>query len=167
MKYIVDVNGERLEVELGADGIRVDGRRVDARLTDVEGTPVHLLTVDGAVHRVASRRGDARGRYALWMGGYRYEVEALDERTRTVRDLTAAGAAASGPRPLVAPMPGLIVRVNVAVGDVVAVGQGVVVMEAMKMENELRTAAAGVVFAIHVQPGSTVEKGALLVELEA
>jgi pyruvate carboxylase subunit B len=164
VKYIVDVNGERLEVDLDADGIRVDGRRVDARLTDIEGTPVHLVTIDGGMHRVASRRGDARGKYALWMGGYRYEVEALDERTRAVHDLTAAAAVASGPRPLLAPMPGLIVRVHVAVGDTVEVGQGVVVMEAMKMENELRTTAVGVVKIVHVAPGVAVEKGALLIE---
>ncbi|MBK6488707.1 MAG: acetyl-CoA carboxylase biotin carboxyl carrier protein subunit [Gemmatimonadetes bacterium] len=164
MKYIVDVNGARLEVEVEADGVRVDGHVVDARLTDVEGTPIHLVTIGNEVHRVASRRGDSRGRYALWMDGYRYEVEALDERMRAIRDLTAADAETTGPRPLVAPMPGLIVRVHAAPGDRVEAGQGLVVMEAMKMENELRTQSVGVVRAVHVSAGMTVEKGALLVE---
>ncbi len=164
MKYIVDVNGERIEVEVGADGIRVDGRVVDARLTDIEGTPIHQLTIGSEVHRVASRRGDTRGAYALWMGGYRFEVEALDERMRAIRDLTAAHAVASGPRPLVAPMPGLIVRVHAKPGDTVEAGQGLVVMEAMKMENELRTTSVGIVRTVHVSPGMTVEKGALLLE---
>jgi len=167
VKYIVDVNGERLEVDLDADGVRVDGRRVDARLTDVDGTPVHLVTIDGGTHRVASRRGDARGRYALWMGGYRYEVEALDERTRAVHDLTAAAGSAAGPRPLLAPMPGLVVRVSVRVGDRVHPGDPLLVLEAMKMENELRASAPGVALAIHVQPGSAIEKGAVLVEFES
>jgi len=63
-------------------------------------------------------------------------------------------------------MPGLIVRVNVEPGDRVQSGQGLVVMEAMKMENELRAQAAGTVKAVHAKPGSAVEKGALLVELE-
>ena len=63
-------------------------------------------------------------------------------------------------------MPGLIVRVNVNPGDAVQAGQGLVVMEAMKMENELRSSAAGVVKAVHVAPGKAVEKGAVLVELE-
>ena len=93
-------------------------------------------------------------------------MEALDERTRTIRDLTAAAAGPAGPAPLVAPMPGLIVRVNVAPGDVVHAGQGLVVMEAMKMENELRAAAAGTVRAVHAAPGSAVNKGAVLVELD-
>jgi pyruvate carboxylase subunit B len=63
-------------------------------------------------------------------------------------------------------MPGLIVRVNVAVGDAIGAGAGLVVMEAMKMENELRAPAAGTVRAIHAAPGKAVEKGALLIELE-
>jgi biotin carboxyl carrier protein len=63
-------------------------------------------------------------------------------------------------------MPGLIVRVSVSVGDKVEAGQGIVVMEAMKMENELRATAAGVVKSIEVTAGTAVEKGALLVALE-
>jgi pyruvate carboxylase subunit B len=62
-------------------------------------------------------------------------------------------------------MPGLVVRVSVAVGDTVSAGQGLVVVEAMKMENELRASAAGVVTAVLAVPGHVVEKGALLVEL--
>jgi biotin carboxyl carrier protein len=97
--------------------------------------------------------------------GFRFDGEALDERTRAIRDITAVSAKASGPAPVVAPMPGLIVRVSVKVGDVVQAGQGVVVMEAMKMENELRAAAAGTVKAVNADPGKPVEKGAVLVEL--
>ncbi|MDE3052849.1 MAG: biotin/lipoyl-binding protein [Gemmatimonadota bacterium] len=63
-------------------------------------------------------------------------------------------------------MPGLIVRVHVKPGDVVQPGQGLVVMEAMKMENELRATAGGTVKAVAVAPGTAVEKGALLLELE-
>jgi pyruvate carboxylase subunit B len=61
-------------------------------------------------------------------------------------------------------MPGLVVRVEVAEGQSVTAGQGVVIMEAMKMENELKAEAAGVVGKILVQPGQAVEKGAVLIE---
>jgi len=164
VKYIVDVNGERLEVHLDADGVRLGDERVEAHLADVEGTPIHLVTIRRAQHRVAVRRGDGRGRYALWVDGYRFEVEALDERMRAIRDLTAAADRTAGPRPLVAPMPGLIVRVTVSEGDLVEAGQGVVVMEAMKMENELRATGVGTVKRVAVSPGMAVEKGAMLVE---
>ena len=166
MKYVVDVNGARVEVSLDADGIRVDGELVQAHLSGVEGTPIHLLTLGSAIHRIAVRRGDGRGRYSLWTDGYRFEVEALDDRTRAIRDLTGKDGRAVGPRPLVAPMPGLIVRVNVRVGDAVQAGQGLVVMEAMKMENELRASAAGTVTGVRAVAGTAVEKGAVLVELE-
>lgn len=92
-------------------------------------------------------------------------VDALDERTRALRDLTAASPGATGPAPLVAPMPGLIVRVTAVAGDVVSAGQGLVVIEAMKMENELRATAAGVVLSVRAVAGTAVEKGAILVEL--
>jgi pyruvate carboxylase subunit B len=161
----VDVNGQRVMVDLGPDGVTVDGVPVTAHLEYVEGTPLILLTVGGTLHRLAVQRGEGRGRYAIWSDDHRFEVEALDERRRAIRDMAGAGAASSGPAPLLAPMPGLVVRVNVQVGDQVQPGQPLVVMEAMKMENELRSTSAGVVRAVRAQPGAAVEKGAILVEL--
>lgn len=166
MKYIVDVAGERIEVELDGEEAVVDGERLAVHLADIEGTPVRLVTIGAAQHRVIARRGDARGRYVLALDGWRFAVEALDERTRAIRDLSATHAGPAGPSPIVAPMPGLIVRVAVGVGDRVTAGQGIVVMEAMKMENELRASADAVVRAIHATPGSAVEKGTRLVEFE-
>lgn len=165
MRYVVDVAGERHEVVLDGGTARLGEDAVAVALADVDGTPVRLVTIGGTQHRVVARRVGARGGYALWIDGWRFDIEALDERTRAIRDLSAAHAAAAGPAPVVAPMPGLIVRVQVAVGDRVEAGQGLVVMEAMKMENELRASAAGEVRAIHAVPGKAVEKGAVLVEL--
>jgi len=166
VKYFVTVNGEEHEVVLDGDGVHVNGAGVHAHVADVEGTPVRLVTIGDAVHRVLVRRGDRRGVYTLSLDGHRYEVDALDERARTIRELAGAAAAASGPAPLVAPMPGLIVRVDVKAGDVVQAGQGLVVMEAMKMENELRALADGTVKAVLVAVGTAVEKGAVLLEME-
>jgi pyruvate carboxylase subunit B len=166
VKYVVTVNGERFDVALDAGDARLDDGATPARLAEVEGTPVRLITIGDTVHRVVVRRGEGRGRLSLWIDGFRYEVEALDERTHAIREMSAASAAPAGPAPLKAPMPGLVVRVNVAVGDTVAPGQGLVVIEAMKMENELRSVAAGRVKAVHAAVGQAVEKGALLVEIE-
>lgn len=165
MKYIVDVNGERLTVELEGTTAIVNGAQLNVSLRRLEGTPVRLVCIGDQVHRVVARRGAERGAWELDVGGERYAVDALDERMRSIRDLTAAAGAASGPAPLLAPMPGLVVRVSVAVGDTVTQGQGLVVIEAMKMENELRTTAAGRVTAVHAVAGTAVEKGAVLVEL--
>ena len=165
MKYVVELNGERREVEVDGATVTLDGEKASAHLQDIPGAPVRLVTIGNEVHRVVARRGSTRGSYTLWVDGWRFEGEALDERTRAIREITAAAAGPSGPAPVVAPMPGLIVRVSVAPGDTVQGGQGVVVMEAMKMENELRASASGTVKAVHVAPGTAVEKGALLIEL--
>lgn len=167
MKYLVDVNGERIVVELDGAHADVEGARHDVSLSSIPGTPVRLVRIGEQVHRVVARRGTSRGTWHLDVDGTRVEAEALDERMRAIKDLTAASAAASGPAPLLAPMPGLVVRIAVAVGDTVQAGQGLVVIEAMKMENELRASAGGVVTAVRVTAGHAVEKGALLVELAA
>jgi pyruvate carboxylase subunit B len=167
MRYVVDLEGERYDVAIDGPSVSIGSESLTAHLEEIEGTPIKLVTIGDEVHRVIARRGAGRGSYTLWVGGHRFSVEALDERTRAIRDISAASAVASGPAPLIAPMPGLIVRVNVAPGDAVKPGQGLVVIEAMKMENELRAAAAGTVRAVSVAAGQAVEKGALLVELDA
>lgn len=165
MKYVVEVHGSRYDVEVGPDGVTFNGEHVCASLVDLPGSPVRQVTIGTEVHRVLSRRGTSRGQYTLLLKGHRHQVEALDARSRAIRDLSAATAGAAGPAPLIAPMPGMIVRVSVAPGDVVVAGQSLIVMEAMKMENELRAAGPGTVTAVRVIAGTAVQKGAVLVEL--
>jgi biotin carboxyl carrier protein len=167
LKYTVDVNGDRRTVTVDAEGVLIDGERVTAELEELENTPMSILRLGDTVHSVRVRRYGSRGRYSLWIEGHRYEVEALDERTRAIRDLQLARDVHVGPKPLVAPMPGLVVRVLVREGDTVHAGQGLVVVEAMKMENELRATVAGRVARVSVTAGTPVEKGALLVELHS
>ena len=166
MKYVVEVGGRTVDVELDGEQVSVNGVALAASLSELAGTPVALLSLGDSVHRVVVTRDSSRGRYVLSLDGRRYDVEALDERTHAIRQLSSSASGPKGPTPLVAPMPGLIVRVSVEVGASVQPGQGLVVMEAMKMENELRSASAGTVKAIRVGPGTAVERGAVLVELE-
>lgn len=167
MKYIIRLNDIEKSVSFGAEGAGYeDEPPTRAELSDIPGTPVRMVRFGTHVYKIVVDKREGRGRYTLWIDGYRFDAEALDERTRAIRDLSAANAAPSGPAPIKAPMPGLILRVNVKPGDKVTAGQGVVVMEAMKMENELRATASGIVKSVEVVAGSAVEKGALLVALE-
>jgi pyruvate carboxylase subunit B len=167
VRYVVQLNDERKAVSVDGDRIQFEnGPPAHADLSDIEGSPVRMVKIGTQVYRVVVKRRQGRGTYTLWVDGYRFETEALDERTRAIRDLSAARAGPTGPAPILAPMPGLIVRVNVKAGDEVEAGQGLVVMEAMKMENELRATGAGTVRSVEVAPGMAVEKGALLVALE-
>jgi pyruvate carboxylase subunit B len=166
MKYLVRIGDDDHAVLIDGEGVHIDGQDVAAHVEQIDGTPVRMVTIGNEVHRVVVRPGPSRGLYTIWLDGYRFDVEALDERTRAIRDLSGTSAAPSGPAPLKAPMPGLIVRVHVQVGETVQTGQALVAMEAMKMENELRATAAGKVKSILAGPGTAVEKGALLIELE-
>ena len=166
MKYIVSVLGREIEVDVDGEQVSVGGRPHLATLGRVPGTPVRQLLLDGRSEAMAVESG-AGGQWIITRRGERYEVEVLDERTRHIRGLTGGGDRARSAPTLKAPMPGLVVRVQVEAGQSIAAGSGVIVLEAMKMENELRAAAAGVVRTIRVQPGEAVEKGQVLVEFDA
>ena len=166
MKYHVTIGDTTHLVEIDGETVRIDGAECRAVLEALGGTPVQLVTIGREVHRVIAARGDARSVYRISIGGRRFQAEALNERARIIRELAGNSGKAAGPAPLVAPMPGLIVRIMAQPGDQVRAGQGLVIMEAMKMENELRAPTACVVRAIHVTPGNAVEKGTLLVDLE-
>ena len=166
MRYFVTVDGREYEVDLGPEGTFVDGTAVEADVEHVEGTALRSLLLDGTSHRILARREDG-GTWQLQLGGRRYRAEAVDERTRAIREMTGGAAGPLGPRPVTAPMPGLVVKIEVTVGDKVVPGQGVAIVEAMKMENELKAESAGVVTAIRVEPGEAVEKDQVLIELSA
>jgi pyruvate carboxylase subunit B len=166
MRYYVNLGERTVEIDIGADGVRVDGRPVAAELRAVEGTKVRHMIVDGRSLTIIAQPGEART-WQVHLDGLRFEAEVLDERTRAIRELTGRSAGPRGPKPVRAPMPGLIVRIEVELGQKVANGQGVAVIEAMKMENELRADGGGTVARILVAPGEAVQKGAVLVEFES
>ncbi|HMA38734.1 MAG TPA: biotin/lipoyl-containing protein [Gemmatimonadales bacterium] len=171
MKYYVRIGTRTVELEVDGGRVNVDGAWLEAHLAAIPGTPLYHLLLAGESWTVAAQplpgRGEGGGaRWALGAVGERAEVEAVDERTRAIQALT--GRKAGGPSGGVvrAPMPGLVVRVEVLEGQQVAAGAPLVVVEAMKMENELRAQRAGRVVKVHVRAGTAVEKGTALVTLE-
>ncbi|MBA3317348.1 MAG: hypothetical protein H0T50_04570 [Gemmatimonadales bacterium] len=165
MKYIVGIAGREIEVEVDGDRVTVIGSTRTASLRSIPGTTSRQLVLDGRPTGLTMRSA-GRGQWSVETRGDRWEVEVLDERTRHIRGLTAGSARQRGPKTLRAPMPGLVVRVLVETGHAVTAGAGLVVLEAMKMENELKAPATGVVRAVRVEAGQAVEKGQELVEFE-
>lgn len=163
MKYFVMVAGREIPVEVDGDRVVVDGRVVEAHLMRVPGTPLRHLVLDGASLTVAMER-TRPGSWQVAVAGTQLEAEVVDERTRHIRSLTGATTGPKSAAQLKAPMPGLVVRVLVSSGQAVVPGQGLVVLEAMKMENELRATSAAAIRAVAVVPGQAVEKGQVLVE---
>lgn len=165
MKYVVMIAGRSVEVEIDEARVRIGGRTVSASLEAIPGTPLRQLVLDGRPLTLAIE-SIGRGRWMLQSSGERWEVEVLDERARHIRSLTGAGDHRRSIQVLKAPMPGLVVRVLAKPGESIAAGTGVVVLEAMKMENELKAVETAVVKAVRVEPGQAVEKGQILVEFE-
>jgi biotin carboxyl carrier protein len=168
MRYYATLGGHERLVDLeplgeGRFHVSLDGgapRLVDA--ARLEGTSLHLL-VDGRSHE--AEVSDDEGAVVLRLGDVERRLELVDERRRRL-------AGASGPKAAIgravlkAPMPGKVVKLLVQPGDDVTEGQGVVLIEAMKMENELRSPKAGRVVSIVVVEGQTVEGRAELLSVE-
>lgn len=166
MKYAVTIAGRTFDVEVDGEQVTVGGRTYALRGEPLPGTPLWRFEGDGAVTSLPLE-AIRRGWWRLTVHGERLEAEAVDERTRHIRSLTSATGASRGAGALAAPMPGLVTRVLVEPGQAVAAGEGVIVLEAMKMENELKAPAAGVVREVAVRAGQAVEKGQALVTFEA
>ena len=164
MKYNVAIRGKTFEVDIDPDGIRIDGNAVEAVALQVAGTDVHSLLVDGASYRFVAS-SPAKGEWDVHVRGRHERAEVLDEHDKVVREMSAARAGPPGPRAVKAPMPGLVVKVEVEEGDLVEVGTGLLIVEAMKMENELVAEAPARVGGIHVASGQAVEKGQLLMDM--
>ncbi|UCF40525.1 MAG: hypothetical protein JSW43_12470 [Gemmatimonadota bacterium] len=163
MKYTVTVGKHTIPVEVKGDTVQLDGHPVRAVLAGFPRTPLRQLVVNGRARTFAMIRS-ADG-WLVQASGRAWSVEVLDERTSALRELTGRGRGHAAGGLIRAPMPGLVVRVEVEVGQKLEAGAGVVVLEAMKMENEITTPGPGIVRAVHVGPGAAVEKGAALVEL--
>ena len=165
MKYFVTVGERVVEVDVSGDGVTVDGKPVDARLEPVPGTPEVRLQLDGVWSTLAVDHHQGTAVRLVDQGALR-ELDVEDERSRYIRQLAGAGKTGDGQAVLKAPMPGLVLRILVAVGDEVAQGMPLLALEAMKMENELKATSAGKVRTVLVTAGQAVQKGQILLELE-
>jgi biotin carboxyl carrier protein len=143
--------------ELTVDGTTV---RVDAAKS---GPTVYSLIEDGRQWEASVEEKGAHG-FDVLVRGVLFHLEAEDERSGRLAQSAKGGA--SGPQTVEAEMPGKVIKVEVAVGDVVSEGQGVVILEAMKMENEIPSPIDGTVSNIDVAEGDTVESGAPLFTVE-
>ena len=164
MKYFATIGDVERIVNVG-DGIAgVDGEQFRAEIETVPGSDRRLLRVDGRTVVVGARKTD--GMWVIELEGRTFLVRVEDERSRSIRELAGAVQPEPSARSLAAPMPGLIVGIEVTEGDEVEQGQGLVIMEAMKMENELTADSAGTVTAVHVEVGQAVNKDEILLTLE-
>jgi biotin carboxyl carrier protein len=164
MLYDITIDGKSYRLDLN----RVDGRwscRLDGRELEVDAIlarpDVLSLRVGNLAYEIKSER--AANDLHLWVGSARFAAEVRDPRS--LRGRARAGEA-QGPKKIIAPMPGKVVRLLVSAGEAVEPGSGIAVVEAMKMQNEIKSPKRGTVRRILVTEGAAVNAGDVLAIVE-
>jgi biotin carboxyl carrier protein len=170
MKFEVRAQGRSFQVEIDGEApryrIQVDGRTLEVDAANLGDDALLTMLLDNVSVLAHTRIADPRrGLYDVSIAGKYRRLEVLDALAAATGQST--GAAQSGRHVLEAPMPGLVVAVHVASGARVAAGTPLVVIEAMKMQNELQSEVAGVVGDVKVRVGEAVESGTPLVVIDA
>ena len=168
MKYFAKV-GER-EYECAIDRsngqlvVTVGGCAYAVDLRHIPRSHAYALLLDSKSFEFTLEENDGEIECAGGAGLFHVRVE--DARTHAARAKTATAGGPTGPRPVKAIMPGIVREILVGEGDAVEAGQPLLILEAMKMQNEIRADRAGRVAKVHVSAEETVDKGAKLVEIE-
>lgn len=162
MKYITTVDGKEYQIEVVDEKhVRVGDRLLEVDFESVNGQPVFSVILDGKSYESFISESDEG--WQVLMRGRQYQVIVEDEREKRLRAAAGGGVAEGGEFNLKAPMPGLVVAIPVAEGQEIKKGQVLIILESMKMQNELKSPKDGIVERIRVKAGESVEqKQALL-----
>ena len=164
MKYITTIDDRQFTVEIiDEKHVSVDGKIYEIDFESVAGQPVYSLIVDGRSHESYIYQGDDN--WQVLMRGRLYPVTVEDEREKRLRAAAGGGVAETGEFHLRAPMPGLVVTIPIAEGQPVKRGQVILILESMKMQNELKAPRDGTIGRIRVRSGETVEQKQTLLSM--
>jgi biotin carboxyl carrier protein len=157
MKLEVIVNGRAGEVQLESSRFEYNGLERDYSM-ESSGPGIYSILIDGRSYQATVL---APG--TIQVNDRIFSVEIFDPRELRARSSTGAS---EGRQNILAPMPGKVVRLLIAAGDTVEAGQGLIVVEAMKMQNEMKSPKAGVVVEVKTASGATVSAGEILIVIE-
>jgi biotin carboxyl carrier protein len=163
MKYITIINDKTFEIDIDKDGrLLVNGEpvNVDFRALD---TMLYSMIMQGKSYELMIEERDHDVEISLH--GRVLTGQVLDERAQLLLTRRTGATAGSGELSIKAPMPGLIVAIPVSEGETVKQGQTIIILESMKMQNELKAPREGVVQRISVQAGQSVEQNKLLITI--
>jgi len=164
MKYITTIDEKEFEVEIVDEShIRIGERLLQVDFETVIGQPVFSLLLDGKSYEAFVYQGDED--WEVLLHGRQYQVKIEDEREKRLKAAAGGGITESGEFKLKAPMPGLIVTVLVEEGQEVKKGQVMLILESMKMQNELKVPRNGVVGRVRVKADESVEQKQVLLSV--
>lgn len=165
MKYITTVEDKQFLVEIiDEKHVSVDGKVYEVDFEPVSGQPFYSLIVDGKSHEGYAALGDEN--WQVLLQGRLYPVSVEDEREKRLRSAAGGGVIETGEYHLRAPMPGLVVTIPVEEGQAVKKGQVLLILESMKMQNELKSPRDGTIERIRVKPGESVEQKQTLLSVQ-
>jgi len=168
MRYRVRIGEKTYELEVEDNHsqlkLYLDGKPVDFDYEIIHESGLYSLILGGKHYRIWVEN-QKNGTYLLKLNQKSISAEVENERQALRRLLTPRKGGGGTAAVVKAPMPGMVLRIDARQGQTVAMGQGLAVIEAMKMENEIRSPVEGVVKKIHIQQGQAVEKGAPLFEI--
>jgi len=163
MKYEVVVGDNTYIIEVDEDHrIIFDDEVVDIDFTRIGDHGLHSMIVEDQSFEALVEQVDS-AHWQVFMEGKLYEVEVYEESIRRLQKRTALGADDSGELVVRAPMPGLVLSIAVSEGQEIESGDTVVILESMKMENELKAPRGGVIDRIEIEPGQSVEQNQVLI----
>lgn len=164
MKYYARIGLNEYEIEVDQETVTINGEKVVVDLRQSGVPELYSVLFGGQSHDMLIE--PQRFNYTITFRGEQFQVQVEDERTRKLNTGRKAPALPHGELAIRAPIPGLVVKVLVDVGDVIADGQPLVILEAMKMENEIRSLRAGTVRSIAVIQGQRVEQKEVLLVVD-
>ena len=165
MKYISTVNDIEYKIEIIDERhISVNGRQITVDFNSVSGQPVYSLLVDGKSFEGYVYPGEEE--WEVLLMGRQFEVMVEDERDKRLRATAGGSVFEAGEFHMKAPMPGMVVTILVEEGQSIEKGQVVLILESMKMQNELKAPRAGIVGQVRVKPGESVEQRQSLISVQ-
>ena len=166
MKYITTINDQEYEIDLiNEDIVKVNGVEYQVDFDEVAGQMIFSLIIDGKSFEARLTEGKDN----LWkvlLHGRLYEANVIDEREKRLSE--AAGIVIKGNRAYIlrSPMPGLITKLPVIVNDVIEESDVLLILESMKMQNELKSPQAGIVSEIRISEGENVVQNQILIVVD-
>ncbi len=166
-KYYVQAEDQTLEIDFEEQGsllaVKIGDERMLVDLQQVNEPSLFSLIIDNHSFEVFVE--EQADEYEVLIAGELFRLKVQDEWARRLANIQRKSRVQEGDLPIKAPMPGAVVAVQVAPGDQVERGQGLVILGAMKMENQIKAPRAGVVRSVHCEQGQTVEQGRVLLVL--
>ena len=164
-KFVTEINGKVTKsVEIKNPTAVVDGNEFSYKILSENKNQIVLEINNKIFNVVYSRKSNEK--FQIVAKGQNYEVEVLNELQAKAKKLNAERRKNSGKTYIKAPMPGLLLRMEVGIGDEVSEGSPLFVLEAMKMENEIKSEISGTIKEVKVGEGETVEKGSIILIIE-